>query len=138
MLLTASVTINATAEQVWDVYSDVERWPEWTESITSVERLDPGPLHIGARTRIKQPRLPAAIWTVTEWTPNEYFAWTSTAPGIRTTGGHRLTPTGPGTLVTASIDQSGLLGPLLGLALRNLTNHYLALETQGLRSRLTP
>ncbi|WP_328996414.1 hypothetical protein OG394_17360 [Kribbella sp. NBC_01245] len=60
-----------------------------------------------------------------------------TAPGIRTTGGHRLEPTPTGTLVTASIDQSGLLGPLLGLALRNLTNHYLALETQGLQARCT-
>lgn len=133
----ASVTINAPAEQVWEIYSDVERWPEWNESITSVERLDPGPLRLGARTRIKQPRLPAAVWTVTEWTPNEYFAWTSTAPGIRTTGGHRLEPTATGTLVTASIDQSGPLGALLGLALRNLTNHYLSLETQGLHTRLT-
>ncbi|MFC0629402.1 SRPBCC family protein [Kribbella deserti] len=137
MRFAASVTIDAPAERVWEIYSDVERWPEWTGTVTSVERLDPGQLRIGARTRIRQPRLPTAIWTVTEWVPNEYFAWTSTAPGIKTTGGHRLESTPAGTLVTASIDQLGPLGPILGLAYRKLTNRYLSLETQGLRTRCT-
>ncbi|MFC0626574.1 SRPBCC family protein [Kribbella deserti] len=127
--------VNVPAERVWEVYSDVERWPEWTASITSVERLDPGPLRVGARTRIKQPRLPEAIWTVTEWQPDEYFAWVSTVPGIRTTAGHRVEPTATGALVTASVDQSGPLGPLFAVLLRGLTNRYLSLEATGLQTR---
>ncbi len=72
------------------MFSDVERWPEWTPTVDSVERLDEGRIHIGAKTRIRQPKLPVAIWEVTELDEGEYFEWVSNAPGIKTTGGHRV------------------------------------------------
>jgi hypothetical protein len=37
--------------------------------------------------------------------------------------------------VTASLEQAGLLGPLLGLLTRRLTNRYLRTEVRGLKAR---
>ena len=38
----ATIDVAAPAQFLFEVYTDVERWPEWTASVTSVERLDQG------------------------------------------------------------------------------------------------
>ncbi|MEU4195076.1 SRPBCC family protein [Kribbella sp. NPDC026611] len=128
-----SSTIQAAPERVWEVFSDVERWPEWTPTVDQVERLDAGRIHLGARTRIRQPKLPVAIWEVTELKEGEYFEWVSKAPGIRTTGIHRVTGTPDGTVATATIIQEGPLGRIFGKLYANLTKRYIAIETQKLK-----
>jgi uncharacterized membrane protein len=128
-----SSTIQATPERVWEVFSDVERWPEWTPTVDAVERLDAGRIHIGARTRIRQPKLPVAIWEVTELKEGEYFEWVSRAPGITTTGGHRVISTPEGTVATATVIQEGPLGWLFGRLYAGLTKRYIATETAKLK-----
>ncbi|WP_083606583.1 SRPBCC family protein [Geodermatophilus obscurus] len=71
-------------EVVWAVLSDVESWPAWTASITSVRPSSPDPLQVGSRVRIKWPRLPATVWTVSDLVEEERFTWTSTGPGVNT------------------------------------------------------
>ena len=56
----ASITINAPIDVVWSVFTDVERWPTWASSFTSVELVD-GPMRLGAKARIRQPRLPTVV-----------------------------------------------------------------------------
>ena len=55
MLNEDSVEIAAPPQLVWDVFSDVERWSEWTDSVTSLTGLDGPALAVGKRFAIKQP-----------------------------------------------------------------------------------
>lgn len=137
MRFEASIDIAAPPERVFAVYSDVERWPEWTASVTSVERLDEGPLRVGSRARIRQPRLPVAVWEVTGLVPDRSFTWVARGPGIVTTGSHMVTPQEGGDQVTAtaSLEQAGLLGPLMGRLTKRLTDEYLETEVRSLKSR---
>jgi uncharacterized membrane protein len=138
MRFEASIDVAASAEDVFAVYADVERWPSWTTSVTSVERLDAGPLAIGSRARVRQPRLPVAVWEVTELQPGRSFTWVARGPGVVTTGSHAVTADAAGTAtpvtVTATLDQGGPLGPLLGVLTRGLTNRYLEAEVRGLEA----
>jgi uncharacterized membrane protein len=128
-----SVTVQAPADRVWAIFSDVASWPEWTPTIDSVERLDEGRIHLGARTRIRQPKLPVAVWEVTELVEGEYFEWVSRGPGIKTTGGHRVVTTPEGTVATSTIVQEGPLGWVFGRLLAKLTKEYIALEGESLK-----
>jgi uncharacterized protein YndB with AHSA1/START domain len=136
MRFEATIDVAASAQLVFEVYTDVERWPEWTDSVTSAERLDQGPLSVGSSARIKQPRLPAAVWEVTEVVAGHSFTWMARGPGIITTASHVVTaPAGGGPVtVTASLEQAGLLGPLFGFLTKNLINRYLQIELRGLKA----
>jgi uncharacterized membrane protein len=128
-----STTVQAPPERVWEIFSDVERWPEWTPTVDSVERLDAGRIHLGARTRIRQPKLAVAVWEVTKFEDGQYFEWVSKVPGMRTTGGHRVISTPEGTVATATIIQEGPLAWLFGRLYARLTKNYIATETEKLK-----
>ncbi len=57
-----TVEIQASPQTVWGVLREIKRWPEWTPTVTSIQRLDNGPLVVGSRARIRQPKLPPADW----------------------------------------------------------------------------
>ena len=137
MRFEATIDVAAPARQVFDVYADVERWPEWTASVTSIERLDEGPLRVGSRARVRQPRLPVAVWEVTELVPGERFTWVARGPGIVTTGIHiaRDTDRAGVSEVTAALEQRGPLGPVLGFFTSRLTRRYLDTEVRGMKDR---
>ncbi|HEX7716407.1 MAG TPA: SRPBCC family protein [Marmoricola sp.] len=135
MRFEASAEVGAPAHEVFETYADVVNWPEWTASVTSVERLDDGPLRVGSRARVRQPRLPVAVWEVTELLPGQSFTWVARGPGVRTTGTHRVEPLPDGrSRVTAILDQSGPLGPVVGLFTRSLTQTYLQTEVNGIKT----
>jgi uncharacterized membrane protein len=130
----ASITIDAPIEVVWSVFTDVERWPTWASSFTSVELID-GPMRLGAKARIRQPRLPTVVWEVTRWEPGRSWTWTATSPGARTEASHVLTRSGAGTIAEQTITPSGPIGRLAAMMLRSLTRRYLAMEAAGLKTR---
>lgn len=129
--------IDAPAESVWEVLSDVAHWPEWTPTIDSVERLDSGPLRVGSQARVRQPKLPRAQWEVTELVEGRSFTWEATGPGLRTIGRHEVTPDADGCTVTLSIEQTGPMAGVAARMWRKLTQRYVELEAESLDARIT-
>ena len=105
-----------------------------TDSITSVERLEGGPLAVGSTARIKQPAQPIRTWTVTELEPTTRFAWGTKAMGMRMTGGHQLTPIEGGTRNTLTVDIEGALAPVLGLLMRGPIRKAITKENEGFKA----
>ena len=135
MTITHSIDIDASPETVWAIWSDVERWSDWTASISKIEKLAPGPLAIGLRARVRQPKLPTAIWRVTELTENRGFTWVSTSPGARVTGIHTIEPRLNGSRATMTLIFAGPIALLFGWFTRSLTQRFLQLEANGLKAR---
>jgi uncharacterized membrane protein len=130
-----TVDIRAPSDRVLAVLFDIEHWPEWTSTMTSVRRIDGGPLAVGSRARVRQPKLPPAVWKVTEFDKKSGFTWISRSPGVQVAGGHRVEATGTGCRATVSLQFSGLFGPVLARVLRGLNERYLATEAKGLKER---
>ena len=129
-----STTIDAPGERVWAVLVDVERWPEWTASVSRVELLTGAPLGLSGRVRIDQPKLRPAVWTVTLWQPGQRFVWESANPGVRVVAEHAIATRAGGCTVTLAVQFNGLFGSAAGALNRELTTHYLELEANGLKA----
>jgi hypothetical protein len=130
------IEILVSPARVWPVLLDVEHWPEWTTSVTRVQRMDLGPLTLGSRTRIWQPRLMPAVWQVTSLDEKRrIFAWTTHTFGIRIVARHQVEAVGAHSRVTLSLDYSGLLGAIMARIYRDLNWDYLSREANGLRTR---
>lgn len=115
---------------------DVDRWHEWTPSVRRVERLDGKPFAVGTRVRVRQPRLPPAVWEITSIHPDgRGFTWESVAPGVRVTARHEIEPAARGSRVRLSIDNEGPLGALIGRLIGGVTRRYVAMEAEGLKAR---
>jgi hypothetical protein len=128
------VIVHASPAAIWQVLSDVERWPSWTPTVLSVEPLTVEPLRVqppgsnghnaasnghglkvGARYRVTQPKLRPAVYEVTECAPHQAFTWIQKAPGATLIADHRLTASdGSGTEVELSFSTEGLFGSILG------------------------
>ena len=132
----ASIDVAASPERVWEVLIDVERWPEWTDSVTGVRLLDGGPLAVGSRVEISQPRIPTGTYTVTRLEPGSVFTWRQRQPGSSVSAHHECAPLpGGGTRVELTVGMSGALGAVVGRLYRRLTERYLAMEAAGLKAR---
>jgi uncharacterized membrane protein len=136
MIVEDSVEIDAPAQLVWDVFTDVERWPEWTASVTSLAAVDGPGLAVGKRFAIKQPRMSKLVWKVTEIDPGSSWTWVQRSPGATSSARHDvIAQPGGRTLVRQRIDQNGVLGGLIGRLMLSMTRRYLQLEAQGLKAR---
>ncbi|MFD7101407.1 SRPBCC family protein [Streptomyces celluloflavus] len=65
-----STVIHAPLRTIWNLQADVQNWPSWQPPVTSMKRLDPGPLRKGSG-----------------------FRWTTPAPATDTTPATTLTIT---------------------------------------------
>ncbi len=125
--------VHAPAARVWELLVDVERWPTWTESMREIRRLDGGPLTVGSRSRVAQPKGRPMIWTVTELEPTRVFTWVAGQPGLSLEAVHRIDDTGAGVATTLEFIVTGplawLAAPMAGARIRS----YLEMESTGLK-----
>jgi uncharacterized protein YndB with AHSA1/START domain len=128
-----TVTIAAPPERVWAVVVDVERWPERIPTVDAVERLDAGPLAVGSRTRLQQPRLPTAVWTVTELADGSSYTWESSSPGVTVAAAHVIEPHPGGSRLTLALTVSGPLSGIGWLLSRSLTKRYVETEAASIK-----
>lgn len=131
----------AAPEEVWAVLSDVEAWPRWTPTVTSVRRtsgLDGIPdsprtvLGVGDVLEVVQPRWGPARWTVTEWEPGRSFTWVSDRPGVRSTATHRLRAGQAGTAIELGVSWSRPAAPAVRAVFGRLTQRYTDVELRAL------
>lgn len=128
-----AVTVAAPPERVWEVLTEVERWPERIPTVASVERLDEGPLRVGSRARLQQPRLPEAVWSVTEVDEGRSFTWESRSRGVAISADHVVEPHGDTTRLTLSVSLSGPLAPVGWLMTKGLTRRYVETEAASIK-----
>jgi uncharacterized membrane protein len=136
MITEDSVEIDAPAQLVWEVFSDVQGWPEWTASVTSLVGKDGANLAVGQRFSIKQPGMSKLVWKVTEIDHGSSWTWVQRSPGVLVTARHHVVARTDGrTLVRQQLEQRGVLGALVGRLMVKKTKRFLQLEAQGLKAR---
>ncbi|WP_227981307.1 SRPBCC family protein [Nocardia spumae] len=113
--------IAAPVDTVWNLQTDVARWPSWQAPVTSMRRLDDGPLQPNSRFRWTTPApatatTPATTLTITstvrQLEPNRCLRWTGPAvgDGMSIDGGTHVwtfTPVPGGTLVRTEENWNG-------------------------------
>jgi len=128
------VEIRVSPSRVWSVLLDVERWPEWTTSVSRVQRMDLGPLTLGSRTRIWQPRLMPAVWCVTSLDEGRrVFGWTTRTLGVKIVGRHQVDAFKNHSRVALSLHYTGPLSVVVARVYRDLIWDYLRREGNGLK-----
>ena len=126
--------IEAPQQRVWDVLTDLERWPERMETVDTVELLTPPPPAGGTRVRLRQPKLPEGTWEVTVWEAPSYFEFRQHAGGVTSVAGHRVGALDDArSRLTLTLEMRGLLVPVFGRIYRDLTNRYMAIEAQAIK-----
>lgn len=132
---TKTIAIDAGPGRVWEVLVDVEKWPEWTPSITSVERRSEafGP---GALVMVHAKGTPKSLWRISEWTPGRSFTWETSVRGARTIGSHVIEGVGEGrSRVTLTVEVQGLGARLFSWFIGRGISENLRLESEGLKRR---
>ena len=128
------VEIRVPPARVWSVLLDLERWPEWTTSVSRIQRMEVGPLSMGSRTRIWQPHLRPAVWCVTSLDDRRrVFGWTTRTLGVKIVGRHQVEAVKNHSRLCLSIHYTGPLSALATRFYGNLTRDYLAREANGLK-----
>lgn len=127
------IDIAASPAIVFALTTDIEAWPSLTPTVTSVAKLEPGPLRVGAKARIKQPGQAETVWTVTVLEPDRRFEWTAKVLGMAMVATHIVDPTSTGCRNTLRLDLSGLATRVLGPLLKRRLLKVLRTENEGFR-----
>lgn len=106
-----STIIKAPLQEVWDILSDIEKWPEWNPDIKSASI---GPFKVGSEFKwtLNGSTIKSTLQVIKE---PELMAWTGTTMGTKTIHVWKLEETEPNqTIVSAEESLEGLFTLFLG------------------------
>ena len=69
------LVVEASTSAVWEVLTDLEKWPRWGPTVTGARPATPGPLVLGSRGSV---RTPVGLWVpfeITEFVDGRLWAW---------------------------------------------------------------
>lgn len=149
-----AVTTPASPHEVWALLADPPTWPSWTPTMRSVTPVRHGDARagevapvsagagqrlggVGASYRIQQPRLPAAVWTVTWWEPEVGFGWESQLFGVTSVAEHRIAALGHGTRIELTVDWTGPSARVVRLLLGRVAARFVRTEAEQLAAAST-
>jgi uncharacterized protein YndB with AHSA1/START domain len=104
----ASRFVRASRESIWQLWTDVERWPRWDDDVEWA-KLD-GAFVAGTRGKLKPRGGPVTKFEVLSVDPYRSFCDRSYLPLTHLDFTHRLDPADGGVHVTHTITVSGPLG----------------------------
>ena len=121
----ASTTINATPEAIWEMLTDVARWAEWNTTVDKVE----GEVALGKKVTVYAKVSPGRAFAVkvSVLEPPRKMVWTGGMPlglfkGERT---YTLEPKSDGSVaVTTSEVFSGLISPLITRSMPDMQQSF--------------
>jgi hypothetical protein len=123
----SEIEIAAPPETVWDVLTDIERWPSWNPDVKSMSME--GPVAEGSVFRWKAG--PGEITsTIRRVEPPRLIAWTGKTFGISAIHFYRLEPRNGKTIVRTEESYDGLPARLLRRSLQKTLDRALV---DGLR-----
>ena len=134
MHFTATTTINAKPETIWNIITDASKFPEWEPNVVRIE----GTIALGEKVTAYTKRDPKRAFPakVTEFVPNKKMEWTGGMPfglfkGVRS---FTLTPKGDSTEFTLREEFSG---PMLFMIKGSIPDQTQDFENfvQGLKQR---
>ena len=109
----ASQETSASPGRAWQVWSDVNHWPEWNPDMKE-SRLD-GALKLGATGMINTRSGGKHDVVVTHFEDGRSFELESTAlPGTKMAIRATISPSGGGSRITQGFEPRGLLAPIVG------------------------
>lgn len=111
-----TVTTSAAPGDVWAVWADVARWPEWDVELESAS-IEGGRLASGAKGTLRPKRGPASSFLVSEFEPEEGYAFTTRLPLCELVVRRRLGGDGDSTTFTHEVSFVGPLSFLFGALL---------------------
>lgn len=109
----ATLDTSAQPARVWQVWSDVNRWPEWNPDMKEA-RID-GALKLGATGMINTRSGGKHDVVVTHYEDGRSFELESTAlPGTKMAIRATIAPNGSGSRITQGFEPRGVLAPIVG------------------------
>jgi hypothetical protein len=127
----AQIHITASAERVWDLLSNIDRWPMWNSLVQSATLT--GPLQAGSVFKWKSKGL-SVTSTLQEVRPRQSLTWTGKAFGTRAIHSWEIEVTDQGAVLRTAESFDGWLPRLMPKTMKRTLDETLPAWLKAIKS----